>query len=208
MPMTSCCACAMTIDSAPAAMMTPSHRIRFIEGLPLLLLDVAFEHLPPHDRAVHVALRVYADTFGAGMIGRRRLHVFDECGDAAVLRAPDADAFLDPRQLVRAGVGARLRIGHVDRVVSGDGDAARPAELIPDIEELAVLIEDLDAVVLAVADEQTPARVHGDRVRLADLSRARALAAPFLQELSGAIEFHDAVVLAVALAVGDEAGFV
>src|SRR5439155_23663455 len=98
--------------------------------------------------------------------------------------------------------------GHVDRVVARDVDAARPAELMPDVEQLAVLIEDLNAVVLAIADEQPPARVHRDRVRLADLSRARALRAPLLQILSGAIELHDTVVPAVAVAVGDEDGAV
>src|SRR5439155_19909849 len=94
--------------------------------------------------------------------------------------------------------------GHVDRVVARDVDAARPAELMPDVEQLAVLIEDLNAVVLAIADEQPPARVHRDRVRLADLSRARSLRAPFLQILSGAIELHDTVVFAVAVAIGEE----
>ena len=41
---------------------------------------------------------------------------------------------------------------------------------------LPVLVEDLDAVVLAVADEQPAARIHRDRVRLAELARA----VPFL----------------------------
>ena len=64
----------------------------------------------------------------------------------------------------------------------GDGDAARPAELPPLGDELAVLIEDLDAVVLAIADEQPAARVHRDGVRLADLAGARSLRAPLLDE--------------------------
>src|SRR3954452_5334686 len=112
------------------------------------------------------------------MIGRGRFLIFDERGDAAIPRAADADAFLDPRQLVSAGVGTRLGIGDVDGVVFGDEDPARPAELAPLVQECAVLIEDLDPVVLAVADEQPPARVDGDRMRLAELAMSGSLTAP------------------------------
>ena len=59
----------------------------------------------------------------------------------------------------------RLGIGDVDRVVFRDRDAARPAELRPLVEKLAVLIEDLDAVVVAIADKEAAARVQGNRVR-------------------------------------------
>ena len=102
----------------------------------------------------------------------------------AVLGAADADALLDAGQFVRAGIGPRLGVGDVDGVVPRDGDAARPAELTPFVEELAVLIEDLDPVVLAVADEQPAARIHRDRVRLADLAAAGALPAPLLDVLA------------------------
>ena len=67
-------------------------------------------------------------------------------------------------------------IGDVDTVVLRDRDAARPPELPPLLEKLAALIEDLDAIVLAVADEQPAARVDRDGVRLADLAGPRALA--------------------------------
>ena len=92
----------------------------------------------------------------------------------------------------------------VDAVVGGDGDAARPPELPPLVDERAVLIEDLDAVVLAVAHEHPPARVERDRVRLADLAAARPLLAPLLDERAVLGEPDHAVVLAVAVAVGDE----
>ena len=80
---------------------------------------MAFEHLAAHDGAVDVALRVHADAFGAGMIGHGRFHVLDEraspCPSFALpMRMP----FLMPGQLVRAGVGARLGVGHVDGVVA------------------------------------------------------------------------------------------
>ena len=64
-------------------------------------------------------------------------------------------------------------------VVPVDVDAARPAELLPLIEELAVLVEDLDAVVLAVADEQPPLRIDRERVRHVELARRR----PFLPQV-------------------------
>ena len=63
-------------------------------------------------------------------------------------------------------------------VVLVDVDAARPAELRPLLDELAVLIEDLDAVVAAVADEQAAPRIHRERVRLIELARPGARACP------------------------------
>src|SRR5216683_1747602 len=105
---------------------------------------MTFEHLPTDDRAVNIALGVDAEAFGAGMIGRRRLHVFDERRDASVPRAADADAFLDAHQLMRAGIGTGFGIRDIDRVVFGDEDAAGPAELTPLIQQLALLVEDLD----------------------------------------------------------------
>src|SRR5207237_8929203 len=66
------------------------------------------------------------------------------------------------------------------------------------------LMDVLNAVVLAGADEQPSARVDRNRVRLADLARPRAFLPPLLDERAGAIEFDDAVVLAVSMAVGDE----
>jgi hypothetical protein len=52
----------------------------------------------------------------------------------------------------------RLIVRHVDHVVRVDGDVARPAELLPFSDELSVRIEDLDAAVAAVGDEN-PKRV-------------------------------------------------
>ena len=46
----------------------------------------------------------------------------------------------------------------VDPDVPVDVDSARPAELPPLLEEIPVLVEDLDAAVAAVADEQAPPR--------------------------------------------------
>src|ERR1019366_5465445 len=113
-------------------------------------------------------------------------------------------ALLDAGELVSAGVGPGFRIRDVDRVVRVDEDPARPPELPPFVDERAVLIEDLDAVVLPVADIQAPARVHRNRVRLAELAAAGSLPAPLLDERAVLREPHDAVVLPVPMAVGDE----
>ena len=138
------------------------------------------------------------------MIRRRRLHVLDEGGDRAVPRAADANAFFDPRELVRAGIGSGLGIRDVDRVVGGDVNATRPAELAPLIEVGTVLIENLNPIVLAVTDEQTTARVHRDRVRLADLAAPRALSSPLFEVGAVLRELDDAIVRSPAMAVGDE----
>src|SRR5262249_54885206 len=103
-----------------------------------------------------------------------------------------------------AGVGTRLGVGDVDGVVARDEDAARAAELLPHTEHRAALIEDLDAIVLAVADEQAAARVHRDRIGLPHLARAGSLVSPLLHEPSAAREPHDAIVLAVTMTVRDE----
>src|SRR5437867_12513814 len=53
----------------------------------------------------------------------------------------------------------RLRIGDVDRVLLVDIDPARTTELLPLRDERAVLVEDLNPVVVAIADEEAAARV-------------------------------------------------
>jgi hypothetical protein len=63
-------------------------------------------------------------------------------------------------------------------------DAADAAELIPRVEVLPVLVEDLDATVAAVRDEEPAARIEGERVRASELSRAVPVAAEALDELA------------------------
>src|SRR5258708_9142375 len=91
---------------------------------------------------IDVAVVVHADAFeSAGVFG-----FLDESGDLAVLGAADPDALLE------AGVGlvGRLRVGDIDAVILVDPHAARPAELLPLGDEVAVLVEDLQAVGRAV----------------------------------------------------------
>ncbi len=123
----------------------------------LRLFYMALEHLPSHYGAVDIALGIDTYSFSAGMIGDGGFGVFDESCDFAVLRTADANAFLDTHQLVRSGIGSGLRVRDVDRVVFSNEDPTGPAELVPLTEVFSVLVEDLNPVVLTVADKQPPA---------------------------------------------------
>src|SRR5215469_9006271 len=123
-----------------------------------LLLNVLFEHLPPDDPAIDIALRVHAHAFGAAVILGGRFHVFDEVFHRAVFGAPDADALL-PTGLI---LSPRFGIGHVHGVILRDEDAARPCPLAPGVKIAAVLVEDLNPVISAVADKQAASRIEGD----------------------------------------------
>ena len=74
---------------------------------------------------------------------------------------------LVPPQL--GDVGAALRVEH---------QVGRPLRVGPLGEVLAVRAEDLDAVVLAVADEDAPVRGDGDAVRQVELAGTGARDAP------------------------------
>src|SRR4051812_24207383 len=132
---------------------------------------MAFEHLSANDGAVDVSRGIDADTLRTRMLGPGGLLVLDERDDLAGPRAADPNALVNAGQFVRAAVGSGFRVGDVDRVVGRDGDATRPSELPPLRDEAAALVEDLDAVVLAIAHEQPPLRIDRDRVRLAHLTR-------------------------------------
>src|SRR5262245_23520947 len=90
-------------------------------------------------------------------------------------------------------LGHRLgfRIGHVDDVVLVDEDTARPAELEPLVHVVALLIENLDTIVVAVTEEQPPTRIHCDGVRNVDLAKLAAFLPPGLDEGAVFRKFHD-----------------
>ena len=69
---------------------------------------------------------------------------------------------------------------------------ARPPELFPFGDELAVSVENLQARVAAIADEHAAARVDRERMRISELAGARPELAPFLDELAVFREFQDA----------------
>src|SRR5213593_4561637 len=84
-----------------------------------------------------------------------------------------------------------------------DVNPARPAELFPLCDELAVLVEDLDPVVVPVADEQPAFGIHRERVRLVELAGSGPQLAPGLDQLPIPGELENAIVSA-AVSFGDE----
>src|SRR5258707_13192281 len=164
--------------------------------------DVLHHPLRPNLGAVDVALSIGRDAFGGAGAGGVLVGIRNESRHLAVLGAADPDAALPVG--ARLVDRARLRIRHVDHVVLVDVDAARAAELRPLVDEVAVLIENLDAVVAAVAKKQPAARVHRKRVRAVDLAGRAALLAPGLDEFAGLVELDDAGVGVAAVTVGDE----
>src|SRR5688500_16853328 len=97
----------------------------------------------------HVALRVYRDTLARHALGPIGFVRVNHISDAPVADAPNANAALPARIVARS----RFRVRDVEDAVLVDVHIARPAELIPRVEVLSVLIEDLHTVVAAVGDE-------------------------------------------------------
>ena len=66
---------------------------------------------------------------------------------ALPIRMPlfQADAF--------PGHRARLGVGDIEDIVLADEDAARPAELLPLVDEFPLLVEDLNPIVTPVRHE-------------------------------------------------------
>src|SRR5262249_3715242 len=123
----------------------------------------------------------------------------NEGGDLAVFDAANADALLEARIVARG----RLRIGDVDHVVLVDGNVARPSELLPFGNELAIGLENLNAIVGAVGDVDSPHRIEGDAVRRVEFAWSLAVFAPRGDELSVFGELDDAVIGPVAVPVGE-----
>src|SRR5665213_1255838 len=94
----------------------------------------------------------------------------------AVLDAADADAASPAGMKAIFHRRARFGIGGIEDVILVDIDAAGPAELAPDIDQHAVLAENLDAVVVAVGDIKPALAVHRQRVRDFETPQADALA--------------------------------
>src|SRR5689334_964810 len=167
-----------------------------------LVFDVPHQPLGAHLGAVDVALGVRGHAFRCAGAGRLVDRVRDERRHLAGLGAADADAALPAVVILRNGL--RFGIRDIDHVVLVDEDAARAAELRPLGDELAVLVEYLDAVVRAVPDEQPALGIHRDRVRAIELARPRSLLAPGLDELAIFGELHDARIGVAAMAVCNE----
>src|SRR5260370_18967682 len=169
---------------------------------PASILDVLLElpNLGVGEAGEDIALIVGRDLLGRSELRIRR----NEGRDLAVLGAADADALLE----ARIGLLVGLRIRHIEHVVLVDEDGARPAELLPFGEQPPVQVENLDAAVDAVGDEQPVLRIDRHLVRRVELAGSGAVLAPGLDEFSVLAELPDAVIayllVSLAVAVGPE----
>src|SRR5262249_14699721 len=115
------------------------------------IFDVLHQALRADLRPVDVALGIGGDAFRRAGAGGLLHRIGNERRHRAVPGAADPDPAL-PAVMV---LGNRFRFGirHIEDVVLVDEEPARAAELRPLVDEIAVLVEDLDAVVVAVAEE-------------------------------------------------------
>src|SRR5258706_2336437 len=153
----------------------------------LLFFAVLAELARPNLAAENVALRVDRHA----LCRTRAFHlqrIRDAVEDLAARGVADADA-AQPAGIRPDAV--RLGVGDVDAAVA-QRDAARAAELLPFGDEVALRIEDLDAMVAAVGDDEPATRVQGDVVRRLELDRAGAKPAEGADELALLREARDA----------------
>src|ERR1039458_7539875 len=172
----------------------------------MALLDILLQILLAHLSAVDDALRIGGNTFraaGGGALGIGE-SVGDEGRDDAGLGAAHADAALPAGVVAVAIALARFGIGDIEDVALADVEAAGAAELSPLIEEFAVLVENLDAVIGAVADEQGPGGIESQAVGSIELAGSRAFLAPGFEERAVFGKLHHAGVGVPAVSVGDE----
>src|SRR5262245_3085396 len=190
--------------SRPVLIASPNlwtRRATFRLTRPTALPRTPLLHVAPHGHlggpaSIDVARVVHANAFRRAGLDRRLRY---EGGDLAVLDAADADALLEARIVARG----RLRIGDVDHVVLVDGNVARPPELLPLSNELAVRLENLNAVVGAVGDVDASRRIERDAVRRLEFARPLAVLAPRGDECPVLGELDDAVVGPLAVPIDD-----
>src|SRR5437879_13583504 len=174
----------------------------------VLLLHVLF-HVHREFRAIDISCRIRGNSFrycglSGGRIGSRVGH---EVFYRAVLAATDANAPLTARVVsVALLAAAGFRIRDVQHIIPVNENPAWAAELLPLGNEAAVLVEDLDAVILAVAHEKASPRVECQSMRTVEFACPRPLLSPGFDELSVPIEFHDPGVGGggTAVAVGNK----
>ena len=85
-----------------------------------------------------------------------------------------------------------------------DGDAAGAAELRELFDEVAFLIEDLDAIVVAVAYQQAAFGIERQAMRQVEFAGRDSFLAPGLDVLSVLGEFRDLVAAFAAVTLRDE----
>src|ERR1700676_1145978 len=118
----------------------------------------------------------------------------------AVFHLAHADGALNARIVF----GIRLRIGHINDVFGVDENPAGRAVLLPFFDVVAVLIEDLNPVVIAVTHKQASFGIEGERVRSVKFARTTAFLSPSLDELSVTRKFDNTGVGGSAVSVSDK----
>src|SRR5260221_2486398 len=73
-----------------------------------------------------------------------------------------------------------------------DKNSARPAELLPLLKVVSILVENLNPVVVAIADEQAPFGIEGQAMRQVEFPRAGSFFPPRLDEFPIFRKLHDA----------------
>src|SRR5690606_14170029 len=152
--------------------------------------------------AVDVPGGIHGNAFcraGPGII-LVRLGIRNERVHKSVDGAADPDAAFPSLIPARVGFG----IGRVEDVVGVDEEPAGTAELRPGCKMLAFLVEDLDAAVATIANEQSPRGIHCEGMRIDKLTVGLSCRSPFFYVGSVGREFDDAVVAALVVTVGYE----
>src|SRR5262245_33329463 len=85
-----------------------------------------------------------------------------------------------------------FRVGRVHDVVLVQSQPAAPAELVVLADELPVLRQDLDAMVVAIGDDQSPFRIELERMRRSELAGPGSRLTDGSDESSVLIEDRDA----------------
>src|SRR5262249_45777212 len=132
--------------------------------------------------SVNVPFGIRSYAFRGARPGRFLDRIRNEIPERSIFGTADANTALPA--VVTAGDGLGLRIRDVDHVILVDINTARPAELFPLFDEVPVLIEDLDTVVVTIADEQSSSRIHCQRMRLVEFTSRRSELAPSLDQLT------------------------
>jgi hypothetical protein len=115
------------------------------------VLHVFLQVLGANLGSVDGAAAICSHAFGAAghLVIRIYLGIWNEGSDRAGCGAPDSDTS-PPARVICA---PRFRIGYIDDVVLIDEDSAWPPELRPLRDEGPILVENLNAVVSAIANE-------------------------------------------------------
>src|SRR5215470_16496573 len=153
----------------------------------------------------HIDVAVVIDGYGlAPLSGPSGLAFRERGGNEGGHRSVTGAADREPAPEAAIDSPSRFGIHAIENVVLVDEEAARAPKLFPLGDEVAVLIEDFDAVVAAVGDEQAAGRIHRQRMRQRKLPRAAAALAPCGDELAFFGELHDSGIGRTAMAVADE----